>query len=75
MGEMMKQTRKTIQAEIRKLRKFIDANNGTPTELHMAYLAETILRWTTEETAGWPKPLKEVQEMSRILENELRAAK
>lgn len=39
----------------------------------MAWVAETVLRWSVEETSGWRKPLETVLENARILRSEMRA--
>jgi hypothetical protein len=67
----------TIRKHIRELRVFIDrptSAENAPENLirkRLAYLIEVVLRYETEKTVGWRKPLAEVLAESNILLKEL----
>lgn len=49
----------TIKKELRKLRKFIDSNEGDPLAIRMACAMETVMQWTLGKTIGWKTPTQE----------------
>lgn len=49
----MRQTKATINQEIRRLRYLIDAKSTDPYVARIAYAMETALRWSIEDTVGW----------------------
>jgi hypothetical protein len=58
----MKPTNGQIQKQINQLRAFLDkpiskATMRTEIERAMAYLVEESLRWSIEDTTGWPNRL------------------
>lgn len=67
----------TIRKHIRELRKFVDAPTSAETapetiiRRRIAYTVETVLRYETENTVGWRKPLHEVIAESDTLVREL----
>ncbi len=68
-------TKTKIKKEIKRLRAYINANNNSENiaiETRLAYFAETLLRWTLEDTAGWALPLEEAIEESKLILETLR---
>lgn len=61
----MKPTKKRIEAEIRKLRRLIDASPGDRVA-RAAYLMEHALRWAIEDTVGWDLCDMARQEKNRV---------
>ena len=67
----------TIRKHIRQLREMIDrptSAESAPENIiykRMAYLVETVLRYETEKTVGWNRPLKEVFVEMQLLVKEL----
>ena len=53
---MSKPTKKQVQIQIRRLRRFIDGkfvDQPTAGQSRVAYAMEEALRWTIEDTEGW----------------------
>lgn len=61
----------TIKRELRKLREYIDSGEDGPIAMRIAYAMETAIRWATEPTVGWPKPVREAKTNADILRKEL----
>jgi hypothetical protein len=72
---MGKPSERTIKREIKRLREYIDDNPGDQVGMRIAYEVETALRWATESTTGWDKPLESCLDAANILRRELRAAR
>jgi hypothetical protein len=74
----MTPTKQQIKKEIKRLRTFIDDNNKaedfeTLIKSRAAYLAETLLRWTLEDTEEWNLPLEEAIEEADIILQDIEA--
>lgn len=66
----MRQKRARVREEIARLRKYIDGSkNADPLSIRMAYMVETALVWSMDNTDGWELPLEE----AKIISNHLRA--
>lgn len=50
----------TVQREVRRLRRYIDAHPMT-VESKVAYIMECAIRWAREDTRGWSAPLADVE--------------
>ncbi len=67
----------TVRKHIQELRKFINAPTSAESaseniiRKRLAYLVETVLRYETEKTVGWRKPLDEVLNAADLLMQEL----
>jgi hypothetical protein len=70
MSQATKPSESAIQHELSRLRAFIDTSDD-PIATRIAYAVETAIRWATEETADWDKPLEEAQSEAKILRAEL----
>ena len=67
----MKQSAKTIKAELAKLRAFIEDNNSDDLLRRLAQVAEEALLWATEDTVGWETPVENIAVYGRIIRSEL----
>lgn len=68
---MTKPTPAVIKKELQRLRKFIDGEKESSIEVRIAWQVENILRWVTERTKGWPKPLESAIEMAHLIRRDM----
>ena len=66
----MKQNRKSIEREIRRLQDF-QAKTEDIISLRFAYTCSEMLRWSLEDTVSWEKPLEAVKSNVKILKEEI----
>ncbi len=67
----MRQNQAKIRAAIKALRRRVDAG-GDVCAVRLAYAMECALRWATEDTVGWQKPVTEAELLAIMLRQELR---
>lgn len=60
-----------IRRALKELRALID-DSSDPCVQRIAYGMETAIRWSIEDTVGWPKPAKEAKLLAKMLRGELR---
>jgi len=65
----MKQSERSIKRSIKYFRKIIDSPVEDTETKRMAYFAETILRWSIEDTKGWERPEDELRHEVRLLKS------
>lgn len=58
-------SRKVIEKELRRLRKFIDENND-PLEVRIAYSMECAVWWMIKETKDWGTLVEEAKDGARL---------
>lgn len=68
----MKPNKATIKRELKKLRAVIEADGPILLEPRIAQAIEYGIRWATEETVGWPRPVKEASVLAAIVRNEMK---
>jgi len=71
----MIQSKRSIKRTLKKLREIIDDKSTDVETRHMAYYAETILRWATEDTVSWQRPEDDLRDEVLLLKRELTANK
>lgn len=67
---MAKKSERVIKRELKRLRSFIDDNIDNPKmaiEIRCAYEVETAIRWATENTVGWAKPLESAMYSANLI--------
>ena len=72
-GDGMK-TNKTIVANLRKLRKAIDASDDIIFQ-RIAYEIETAVRWAREGTVGWCGLLQQALDVTELIKSEINREK
>lgn len=60
----------TIHRRLKELRTLIDTSED-PVEQRIAYAMEMAIRWTVEDTEGWPTPANEARELAYLLRQEI----
>jgi hypothetical protein len=62
--------KRTVRRALKDLRTLID-NNDDPAVQRIAYGMETVIRWVTEDTVGWPSPAREAKILAKMLREEM----
>lgn len=65
----MKPSQATLKKHLRELRHVVE-HDPDPIVRRLAYQAETSIRWATQDTVGWPTPVKDVLANARLLHEE-----
>lgn len=63
-------SQRIVKQALKDLRHLIDTSDD-PCVQRIAYGMETVIRWATEDTVGWPKPAAEAQVLAKMLRDEL----
>lgn len=68
---MAKRTEAEVRKAIKELRQFIDADNEGMIATRIAYAMECAIRWATEDTVDWLRPVDEARANAAILRKDM----
>jgi hypothetical protein len=66
----MKPTKEKVRTELKRLRKLIE-NSECPIERRIAYSMEHAMRWATQSTVSWEKPVVEAVFEANVLKSQM----
>ena len=65
-------SKRTLRRQLKELRVLIDTSKDAA-EVRIAYGMETAIRWATEDTVGWERPVLTAIDLAKLLHTELKA--
>ena len=64
-------SKRTLRRQLKELRVLIDTSKDAA-EVRIAYGMETAIRWATEDTVGWERPVLTAIDLAKLLHTELK---
>lgn len=68
----MAKSKSDVQDALRELREFVDEDGPDKMATRIAYELECIIRWVTENTVDWPRPLQSAKDCAHIIREDIK---